>query len=99
MLLGTGCAPDEAAYVEAARSFMAEGCCSRNYTKPVEEQCDRCALLVGARVTKATMYEGCANSCQMVTLETDGPNGKGMCTVEVLKERPLRIGGGGCHPR
>jgi hypothetical protein len=45
------------------------------------------------------MHEDCANSCQMVTLETEGPNGKGMCTIEVMKERPLRIGGGGCYPR
>jgi hypothetical protein len=90
--------PSDELYIEAGKQFVADGCCSYAHDRPREIGCDRCPVLVDAKVTEATVEDGlCAyDGCKLVQLTTVGPRGAATCTL--MMSTPRSIPTGGCGP-
>ncbi len=97
VLLAAACTPGRNAHVQKARELAAAACCSPSDVQGAV--CPRCALLEGATIVGEKVEDSCANSCELVELQTHGPNGDGVCTYQVSWWNDAWHVTGGCHPR
>ena len=95
-----GCPPSESAHVRKAQEAVERGCCSVSESPGGGDfGCSTCPLLQDAKIVETKAHDDCANSCQMVEMQTRGPNGDGQCTMMVSWYNDAWHLQGACHPR
>ena len=88
------CEPSDATYVEAAKREIGNVGCGVDGGAVAH-----CMELDGAKVVSSRVEGCCADSGAMVYLGMEGPNGKALCTFQMMKAGlgTVRLYGGGCR--